>query len=316
MSRRAPWTLIGHKNTYDVYSAEELLRRSNLDWTVSLQELQTTTGLNIKDRFATVKTTKSGDSTVLSVVGSRYQVIQNSEVFNCLDDIVSIGEASYTAAGELGNGKIVWTTLALPDNVSVKDDPHAAYIVARTSHDGSTPFQITPIVTRLNCTNQINLTMFNASKTNSYYSIRHTANGVINPDDIRKALGIVRNNIDIYADMSNVLQSIKFDDDQFKNFVKSVYPLPTKIELLDGDMLSASEKRVKTATLRNRRHAMLVWSNETGTQENISGTKFGAFQAIVEVADHFAKSDTKQAEKTILGKDIDIKNRALQLLGA
>ena len=315
MTRQTPFSLIGKVNEYNVNTAAELMTQANLDWRVSLEDIQTIGGLEINSKYATVKTTVDGEQSVLSVVGGRYQVIQNAEIFSCLDGIVGTGETRYAAAGELGGGKVVWTVLELPDTVSVGGDQHGGYIVARSSHDGSTPFQMTPVLNRLSCTNQINLTMFNGKSKNKYYSIRHTTNNSVDVASVRAALGIIRQDISNYVDVSSWLRSISFDTNEFKLFIEKVYALPTKVEFAPVDMLNAAEKRMKTAVQKNRERAMLVWNNETGTQEEIFGTKFGAFQAIVEVADHFSKSADRQAEKTLLGKDTTVKAKALQLLG-
>lgn len=315
MSRRAPWTVIGSKNEYNVSTANELITLANLDWRVNLSEVQTIDGLEIKNRFATVRTDQDGTQSVLSVVGGRYQVIQNAEIFSCLDDVVGRGEARYAAAGELGGGKVVWTVLELPEDVSVGNDEHTGYIVARSSHDGSTPFQMTPIMQRLACTNGINLTILHGKKNNQYYSIRHTNNYQLNVEDIRRALHLVREDMAAYVDMSNVLSSLRFDDSEFKLFVQNVFPLPAKIEFVPEEMLSTGEKRTKTAAIRKRTNAYSVWLGETDTQHNLRNTKFGAFQAIVETIDHFNNNKNKQAERALLGTDTNIKQRALQLLG-
>jgi phage/plasmid-like protein (TIGR03299 family) len=315
MTRRAPWTIVGNNNEYNVSTAAELITAADLDWRVNLSEVQTVEGLDIKNRFATVKTQSNGDQSVLAVVGSRYQVIQNAEIFSCLDDVVGTGQARYAAAGELGGGKVVWTVLELPEDVSVGNDEHTGYIVARTSHDGSTPFQMTPIMQRLACTNGINLSMLHGKKNDKYYSIRHTENYQLNTNDIRLALDLVRKDMSAYVEMSNVLSSLRFDDNQFISFAKALFPLPAKIEFASDVLLSASEKRAKTAALRKRTNAFTVWTGDTGTQENLYATKFGAFQAIVETVDHFSNNNNKQAERALLGTDTAIKHRALQLLG-
>jgi hypothetical protein len=118
-----------------------------------------------------------------------------------------------------------------------------------------------------------------------------------------------------YATVSSYLRSIEFSNEEFKNFVNRVYPLPSKIEFSPYEMLSAGERTSKTRAERSRTNAINIWLGGTFTQDNISGTKFGAFQSIVEATDHFSKNYMKQASKMILGTDIAIKSRALQLLG-
>ena len=316
MTRRNPYTVIGTHCEYEVNSAHDLMVKAGLDWEVTLENvfINETDPIEVPDRYATVKWI-DGKIEPLAVVGSRYKVLQNSEIFSCLDDIVNNSDARYGAAGELKGGNVVWATIELPANVTVGDDPHNAYVIARTSHDGSMPFQMTPVVNRLSCTNQINAAMMSGKAKGIYYRVKHSPNSSINPDDIRKAFKIMNEDVQKYATVSSYLRSIEFSNAEFKNFVNRVYPLPSKIEFSPYEMLSAGERTSKTRAERSRASALNVWIGETHTQDNIKGTKFGAFQAIVEATDHFSKNYEKQASKMILGTDIAIKSRALQLLG-
>ena len=317
MTRRNPYTVIGTHCEYEVNSASDLIKQAGLDWKVTLENVfikGQTMDVEVPDRYATVKWNGAG-AEPLAVVGSRYKVLQNDEIFSCLDDIVQNSDARYGAAGELKGGNVVWATIELPANVTVGDDPHNAYVIARTSHDGSLPFQMTPVVNRIGCTNQINAAMMSGKAKGIYYRVKHSPNSSVNVNDIRQAFRVMNEDVAKYATVSTYLRSIEFSTDEFKNFIKRVYPLPSKIEFSPYEMLSAGERTSKTRTERSRASALNVWIGETHTQDNIKGTKFGAFQAIVEATDHFSKNYEKQAGKMILGTDIAVKSRALQLLG-
>jgi phage/plasmid-like protein (TIGR03299 family) len=316
MANQNPFSIIGTHCEYEVNTAHDLMKQAKLDWGVTLEDIyiQSDDGVQVPDRYATVKWLE-GEAYPLAVVGSRYKVMQNSEIFSCLDDIVNNSDARYGAAGELKGGNVVWATIELPANITVGDDPHNAYVIARTSHDGSTPFQMTPVINRLNCTNQINAAMMSGKAKGIYYRVKHSPNSSINVNDIRHAFKIMNEDVHKYATVSSYLRSIEFSNEEFKNFIKRVYPLPSKIEFSPYEMLSAGERTSKTRTDRNRASAWNVWIGETDTQHNIKNTKFAAFQSIVEATDHFSKNYTKQAGKMILGTDIPIKSRALQLLG-
>ena len=319
MSRNTAWKIIGEHNSTDVSSASEMMHLAGLDWNVSLNSIYTAglfDPINIDNRYATVRTNKDGSESVLSVVGGRYKVFQNSEIFSNLDTIVASGQAKYAAAGELGGGKVVWTVLELPENIHVGDDRHEGYIVARTSHDGSSPFQMSAVINRLSCTNQINATMMNGKKTGNYYSLRHTTNNEFKASDVMAQLSLINDDVSTYVQVSRWLRGMPMDNNEFINFIQAVYPMPSKFEIINKDLLSAGEKRSMTRILSNRSKALQVWNNETGTQENIYGTRFGAFQAIVEANDHLASNSNKRAEKILLGTDGDVKMRALTLLGA
>ena len=316
MANQNPFSIIGTHCEYEVNTAHDLMKQAKLDWGVSLENIyiQSDDGVQVPDRYATVKWLE-GEAYPLAVVGSRYKVMQNSEIFSCLDDIVSNSDARYGAAGELKGGNVVWATIELPSNISVGDDPHNAYVIARTSHDGSTPFQMTPVINRLECTNQINAAMMSGAKKGIYYRVKHSPNSSINVNEIKEAFKIMNEDVQKYATVSSYLRSIEFSNEEFKNFIKRVYPLPSKIEFSPYEMLSAGERTSKTRTDRSRASAWNVWIGETDTQHNIKNTKFAAFQSIVEATDHFSKDYSKQAGKMILGTDIPIKSRALQLLG-
>jgi phage/plasmid-like protein (TIGR03299 family) len=293
------------------------MKQAGLDWKVTLENVfikGQTMDVEVPDRYATVKWNGAG-AEPLAIVGSRYKVLQNDEIFSCLDDIVQNSDARYGAAGELKGGNVVWATIELPANVTVGDDPHNAYVIARTSHDGSLPFQMTPVVNRIGCTNQINAAMMSGKAKGIYYRVKHSPNSSVNVNDIRQAFRVMNEDVAKYATVSTYLRSIEFSNEEFKNFIKRVYPLPSKIEFSPYEMLSAGERTSKTRTERSRASAWNVWIGETDTQHNIKNTKFGAFQAIVEATDHFSKDYSKQAGKMILGTDIAVKSRALQLLG-
>ena len=318
MTRRNPYELIGTLNSFEVTSAKDLMDQAGLNWKVSLNDVYASGSYDpilIEDRYATVRKDSSGLESVLSVVGTRYKVFQNEEIFSSLDSVVGAGDARYGAAGELKGGKIVWTLLELPDNVSIGDDKHSAYLLARTSHDGSTPFQLTPIVNRISCTNQINACMVQGQNKNLYYSVRHSTGNDINVIDIKNTFNIIRKDMQEYVRISSWLRGQEFSNEEFFNFTKRVFALPTKIEFAADEFLSAGEKRAKTRALLNRSNAVKVWLGDTETQDNIKNTKFGAFQAIVEVSDHMQRSSIKQAEKIVLGTDITLKSRAFELLG-
>lgn len=314
MARQFSFT---HKHAHEVSSAHELMQLSGLDWKVTLEDLEVVGQdyrLELDNLYATVRNNNDGSHNALSVVGSRYKVFQNSEIFSSLDTIVNKKEARYGAAGELESGKVVWAVLELPNDIKIGNDEHYGYVLARNSHDGSTPFQMTPMINRIACTNQINATMFAAKKSGMYYSVRHSTGNVIDPEDIKAIFGIMKENIQEYTNVSNWLLGQQFSDADFNNFIKKVYPLPFVVEFADPELLTVGQKRARSRALSRRTSALSIWNGETETQQGIAGTKFAAFQTIVETADHKNNNLLKQEKNIIIGKDVNIKSRALELL--
>jgi phage/plasmid-like protein (TIGR03299 family) len=315
-SRRNAYSIIGEQVT--ATSAKDAAQQAGLDWHVQLADVQalavSNDGVNtleVPSTFATVRTNKDATQSVLGTVGGRYKVFQNDEMFSGLDALVDSGDARYAYAGEVKGGAQVYMVLELPNEVKIANDPHACYLVARTSHDGSTALQISPSVTRLRCTNQI-AGIFAKAGT---YTLRHTTNAEFKIEDIRRIIPVTYEGIKAYELIGNKLINEKLTDTEVDAIFKKMFDLPSIIEQTPYGMLSAGQKRqfntatVARATVRN------IYRGETGTQEELRGTRFGAFQAIVEYADHFShKAESVRAERIVTGSADRIKSKALALL--
>ncbi len=300
-------------------SASEVASQAGLDWTVSLHTLSASyqvpgndeaTSIPVENKFGVVKTTPFGDTKAIGVVGGRYQVFQNAEVFSALDNLIDSSEARYAAAGEYDNGAKVWMLLSLPMDVTVAGDPHAAFILAKTSHDGSSSVVIKPIIERLRCSNQINKIY---RKHNAFtYTLRHSTGSVLDQSEIRRILDLSYDNTQHYITLGNKLISKEVSRAQATAYFKKVFPLPSSIENVPVSLLSTGEKRALTRATQARNLARLIYEN-TEINDNIYGTEFGLWQSIVEYADHGGKKNS--AVRAISGASDGLKLRALELLG-
>jgi phage/plasmid-like protein (TIGR03299 family) len=248
---------------------------------------------------------------VLGTVGGRYKVFQNAEMFSGLDALVDSGDARYAYAGEVKGGAQVYMVLELPRGVKIGNDEHSAYLVARTSHDGSTALQIAPSVRRLRCTNQI-AGIFSKSAT---YTLKHTTNAEFKIEDIKRIIPVTYKGIEYYETVGNKLINETLTDTEVDNIFKKMWSLPSIIEQSPYGMLTTGQKRQFNAAITARETAKGIYKGATGTQEELYGTAFGVFQSVVEYADHFShKSEATRAERIINGSADRIKNKALTLL--
>jgi phage/plasmid-like protein (TIGR03299 family) len=300
-------------------SANDVARQAGLDWSVSLHDLSAsytipgrneTISVPINSKFGAVKTTPFGEVTALGVVGSRYQVFQNAEVFSALDSLIDSADARYAAAGEYDNGAKVWMLMELPLHISVANDPHKGFILAKTSHDGSSSVIIKPIIERLWCSNQIN--KIYKSKNDFTYTLKHTSGSILKPDEIARILQLSTDKFDVYANISNQLMERKVIRSQAVDYFKKIFPLPTAIENMPPSLLSTGERRAITRAQTARGIALHIYENSQ-TTENITGTEFGLWQSVIEYADHSVKRNA--AVRAISGASDGLKLRALELLG-
>lgn len=305
---RSAWIKAGV--AVEASSAAQVAEQAGLNWTVSLSDMHTEQFMHVPKKQAVVKKA-DGKESVIGVVGNKYKVIQNSEVFGCLDSMIDSGDARYAAAGEYDDGAKVWMLMSIPNEMEILGDPHAAFLLAKTSHDGSSSVVIRPIIERLFCHNQINR-VFRAKNKAHTYTLRHTQNALLLPSDVRNIIDLTYTYVEEYSNLANHLMKREVDNRKATEFFKSVWRLPTKIENAPVHLLSKGEKNAKSRALNARAKAMAIYT-DSPTQENIRGTEFGLWQAVVEYADHYSQKDASIA--TLAGRNDGIKLRALELVG-
>ena len=322
---RSAWVRGG--TAVEATSARDAATQAGLNWTVRTGELQAVaTPLSINEHGVTPATyidvykkqaiIREDNNTVIGIVGTKYKMVQNMEVFNALDTLVDSGDARYTAAGEFNGGANIWMLLELPQGIEVANDPHTAFLLVKTSHDGSSSVVIKPVIERLFCANQVNGLISNTGrKYNEYtYRMTHTTNQELSIADIRNITNLTYTAIADYELVANNLLHKSMTREQTINFFKRVWPLPTVVEDKPYDMLTRGERKQQTIATDARAKAFAIYS-ESETQENIRGTAFGAWHAVVEHADHYASGGASRlAAATLSGRNDKIKTRALSLL--
>ena len=322
LNNKSSWVRGG--TAVEANSAADAARQAGLDWEVMLIDMQGHVS-NPVNEFESVTdyypihkkqaVLRLGDNNrVIGVVGNKYKVVQNMEVFNALDTLVDSGDARYAAAGEYNDGANIWMVLELPNGVNVANDPHASFLLVQSSHDGSCSVRIRPIIERLFCHNQINRLITGKHSNDYTYVMKHTANSELSVNDIRAITQLTYMSIDQYESIANNLIDRQFSNEQAKNFFKKVWALPSKIEETPYDLLSQGERRQLTIAMNGRSKAWDIYS-ASETQENIRGTAFGAWQAVVEYADHHASGGAeRRAVATLSGRSDKIKDKALSLV--
>jgi hypothetical protein len=162
--------------------------------------------------------------------------------------------------------------------------------------------------------NQINR-IIKGNHTNAYtYVMKHTTNSELSVSDIRNITQLTYDSIQEYESIAGILLDRKVDDRQVRNIFKAVWSLPSTVEEMPEHLLSQGEKRQRTIALAGRESAWNIYS-QSHTQENIRGTAFGAWQAVIEHADHYASGGSdRRAIATISGRNDRIKDKALSLV--
>jgi len=271
----------------EAVTTSEMLKLAHLDeWNVRLEDVA------IPDTFASDKTysfvTRTNpfdkdQNDILGVVGERYKVLQNEDLFSFGDNILD-GGGRWETAGSIKGGRQVFGSIALADSITLDPNGRADkidnYLLINTSHDGSVAIQasITPV--RVVCANTLNLALSsfkgkNASKQS--FKIRHTQTAEGKIAVAREALGLAHKYIDEFSVMANAMIEKEITKAQFDEIVLLAYPAPEK------DSKGSFKKHDTKVDLLN---AIYVGQyNDT-----ISGTAWGAYNALTERLDWYRSS--------------------------
>lgn len=252
-----------------------------------------------ENQFATVRT----DLNIpLGIVKSRYHVIQNREAFDFIDSIIGKGVADYETVGALGNGKTIFITCKLREEMLINKDVIDNYLLLSMSHDGSSSIVVmfTPI--RVVCNNTLTLAL--EGKNKNKVIIKHTKNAKDKLGLSKKVLGIVDRQTLLYQEAFGHLHNITVYDTQVPDIIKAAFKLQPNDK---GELSTKANNIVK---------AVESYYHVGVGQENIVGTGWGVFNAVtgyLQNVKDYSDAETK-FKNTFLNSSVDVRDRAFKLI--
>ena len=283
--RQPAWHGLGTILSEEVTTSQMLDAAHLARWNVRLEDV-VLPGRSHRDYFAVTRTNPfDGQADVLGVVGERYKVVQNEELFSFADNLLDGGR--WETAGSIKNGTVVFGSLALDREIVLDargaDDKINTYMLVHTSHDGSLAVQasITPV--RVVCQNTLNMALSNVKQT---YKVRHTQTVQGKVAAAREALGIAHKYLDAFDLEAKELFQKSITDAQFFDIITNVYPKPEQ----------------------DTKGAVTKWENKVDTLNtiyfgptcaNIKGTAWGAYNALTERLDWYRNPRNGNAESVL-----------------
>ena len=299
-------------------STKEMLELANLhDWNVHLEEVSIPDGFSSEKKYNYVTRTNPFDrkqKDILGVVGERYRILQNEELFDFGDALLD-GGGRWETAGSIKGGRQVFGSLALeretvldPSGVSDKVN---SYLLVNTSHDGSIAIQASVTPVRVVCANTLNLALGSGVGRNrtvkQSYKIRHTQTASGKIQAAREALGLANAYMDEFDKLAQEMIQQEISNDKFQDIIRMAYPMP--------------EADKKGAVSKWSTKLELIEDIYTGPyNDTISGTAWGALNALTERID-WHRIGRKGSDEAVLagasGFDPMVnaeKNRLLQVV--
>jgi phage/plasmid-like protein (TIGR03299 family) len=303
-----PWHGEGTK-LENVATSAEAIEAAGLDWKVEKRELffqfqgmsqqSGTAGIQrVPGKYATVRT---DNQTPLGIVGKVYTPLQNKEAFSFFDSIVGVKEAMYHTAGSLGVGERVWILAKLPGYIKVtEDDVVEKYLLLANSHDGSSAVEMLFTPVRVVCQNTLNLAI---STTEKKISLRHTISIGSKIDDVRKQLGIIHYQYQIFGETAQKMVSVQMTQSQYAEYLQKI-----------GLVVLDEKGKMSTRSQNNYDTLVSLYEHGKGNDaKDVAGTVWAAMNAVVEYVDYVRGSDENRAKSILYGSGADIKQKAWDL---
>jgi phage/plasmid-like protein (TIGR03299 family) len=239
----------------------------------------------ITPAYSVIRTNPADKGTdVLAVVGDRYQVFQNEDLFSFGDNILD-GGGVWESAGSIKQGRQVFGSIKI-DRELILDpqgiaDKTESYLLITTSHDGSSAIQamVTPV--RVVCQNTLNMALNGAKQS---FKVRHTAKQADRVAEARRVLGLSFAHMDEFDTMAQELFATEFTNKQFDELILAIYPQP-----------DVASKAAYTKHTDKVDFIKALYLNSP-TQAGITGTAWGALNAMTEHLDYFRVGKAGQTE--------------------
>jgi len=308
-----PWHGLG-KPLPPRQSIDTWTQSAGMDWTIRetpVRYLAETSGtLGSIKSFSDQKVLYRSDTQEpLSVVGSRYQVVQPRDVLEFYRDLTEVSGFELETAGVLKAGRKFWALARTGKSTALKGtDVVKGYLLLATSCDGSLATTATPTTIRVVCNNTLNIALQGASS-----AIRVPHSTSFDAQAVKQQLGVAVSQWDAFMYRMKTLAERKVKSHEAMNYFLHVMCQPGQP---DRTMPAAPHA---SPNLSNERALVKVQELFDGRGRGAElaaakGTAWGLLNAVTEFVDHErrARSPEYRLDSAWFGQGAQLKARALE----
>ena len=300
-----PWHGLGYPVSNDL-SVEGMLAAAHLNWKVEKKAIRVNAGdheagLIIPGKFALER---DSDKSVLDIVGSTYQPIQNEEAFEFFKSFIEAGHMNMETAGSLKGGRYVWGLAKINSSFELADgDKVEGYLLISQPHQMGKAMiiQFTPI--RVVCWNTLTFALGSGLRsTTGSFRLPHVRKFDAKAVKVaaERALGIAKEQLDEFAEAAEILGNAPMTEKEADEYFCSLFNID----------LQAVNDGHPHRTLDILRWARL---KAPGADMELSnGTAWGALNAVTHTIDHsLGRSRDNAVMNAWFGDQGKVKQRAL-----
>lgn len=291
-ARTAPWMKLGELVDRP-QTAMEAADKGGMNFTVSLQDVawigfgdNADNGIKnlihpIPNRKAVVADDNGQFMGFAS--GDRYNILNYGEAFGFMDAI----NPHFVAAGNLRDRKQGFMVVETGQTVEVLggEDPHQMYAVLRTSHDCTRAVELSVMMLRGKCMNQLTLKSF-MKGVEQRWSIKHLKSMKERLAEATNTVARMSAYSDRFVELVDKMAATKIEKDTANTILKIVIPQP-----------SGKTERVERQYAERIGQIMDLW--ESSPTVGYAGTGWGLVNAVSEQFDWYRQGGT--AESRFLG---------------
>ena len=249
---------------------------------------------------------RSDTKEALSVVGSRYQVVQPREVLEFYRDLTEVSGFELETAGVLKAGRKFWALARTGKEAKLKGtDVVKGYLLLATSCDGSLATTATPTTIRVVCNNTLNIALREAVGA---IKVPHSTS--FDAQAVKRQLGVAVSQWDSFMYRMKILAERRVKSHEAMSYFLKV--------ICETGQSAPSNGSDKTPSLSNERALAKVQEIFDGRGRGAElaaakGTAWGLLNAVTEFVDHErrARSQEYRLDSAWFGQGALLKQRAL-----
>jgi phage/plasmid-like protein (TIGR03299 family) len=300
-----PWHGLGN-NLDPKQPLEVWARQAGMDWQIEEAEVRFVANgngtLGSIHAFPEQKVLYRSDTKApLSVVSSRYQVVQPAEILEFYRDLTEVGGFELETAGVLKDGKKLWALAKTGQSVTLKGrDRVNGYLLLATACDGTlaTTAQFTSV--RVVCNNTLAIAL--GDSTNAV-KVPHRSQ--FDAQAVKRQLGIAIASWDAFMVRMKALSERKVTGDAAAAYFARVltYPISSGIDRSTSATNDSAVKAVQELFQGRGKGADLA---------SASGSAWGLLNSVTEFVDHQrrARSDDHRRDAAWFGAGATLKQKA------
>lgn len=257
---------------------KDFLQRSNLDWTVRQEAIQTESGIIVDGSLAVVR---EDTNKVLSVMSDGYHPYQNQDLLELLFKVSQQTGLELRRGGEFKDGARVYFQLK-SGNLTMPNDRIEGFLTGINSFDGSTSLAFGPSNVTISCMNS-----FFAAFRSIQTKVRHTKNMTVKIDEICSGLEKVLDQEKEIFDNILKLSETKVSDKNIDSVLRKLFNIKPEVNYNDDEQTSTN--------LKNKMSKFYV--DLDGEMKQKGDNLWGLFSGVTKFTTHsLSKGDNTEAK--------------------